>query len=46
MSRTAIFPGMYEEVRDYAQLLDKVLVELKGGTGQPQDESEKDSRTF
>lgn len=41
MSQTAIFPGMYEEVRDYAELLDKVLVELKGGTGQPQDEKRK-----
>lgn len=41
MSQTAIFSGMYEEVRDYAELLDKVLVELKGGISQPQDEKRK-----
>jgi hypothetical protein len=41
MSQAVIFPGMYKEVRDYAELLDKVLVELKGGTGQPQDEKRK-----
>ena len=46
MSQTAIFPGMYEEVRDYAELLDKVLVELKGGTGQPQDEKRKKREQF
>jgi len=41
MSQAAIFPVMYKEVRDYAELLDKVLIELKGGTGQPQDEERK-----
>ncbi|MCI0387679.1 MAG: hypothetical protein MOB07_02760 [Acidobacteria bacterium] len=41
MSQTAIFSGLYEEVRDYAELLDKVLVELKGGISQPQDEKRK-----
>jgi hypothetical protein len=41
MSRTAIFPGSYQEVRSYAELLDKVLVELKGGAWQPQDEKRK-----
>jgi hypothetical protein len=41
MSQTAIFSGMYEEVRDYAELLDKVLIELKSGISQPQDEKRK-----
>ncbi|MGH9842219.1 MAG: hypothetical protein ACREEM_25995 [Blastocatellia bacterium] len=41
MSQAAIFPRLYKEVRDYAELLDKVLVELKGGTGQPQDEKRR-----
>jgi len=32
---------MYEEVRDYAELLDKVLIELKSGVSHPQDEKRK-----
>lgn len=38
MSQTAIFSGMYEELRDYAELLDKTLVELKSQNYLPQDE--------
>jgi hypothetical protein len=41
MSQTAILSGMYEELREYAELLDKVLVELKGGTSHPRDEKRK-----
>lgn len=46
MSQTAMFSGMYEEVRDYAELLDKVLVEVKGGISQPQDEKRKKLSQF
>jgi hypothetical protein len=38
---TAIFPGTYQELRDYAELLDKVLVELKTGAGRSQDEKRR-----
>jgi hypothetical protein len=38
MSQTAIFSGMYEELRDYAELLDKTLAELKGQAYLPQNE--------
>ena len=41
MSHIAMYSGVYEEIRDYAELLDKVLVELKGGTSSPQDESRR-----
>jgi hypothetical protein len=33
-----MYSGVYEEIRGYAELLDKVLIELKGSTGSPHDE--------
>ncbi|HWQ34532.1 MAG TPA: hypothetical protein VNQ79_16905 [Blastocatellia bacterium] len=41
MSHIAMYSGVYEEIRGYAELLDKVLVELKGGTGLPHDEDRR-----
>jgi hypothetical protein len=41
MSQTAILSGMYEELREYAELLDKVLIELKGGDSGPASERRK-----
>lgn len=41
MSHIAMYSGMYEVIREHAELLDKVLIELKGGTGSPQDENRK-----
>jgi hypothetical protein len=46
MSQTAILSGMYEQLRECAELLDKVLVELKGGTSHPQDEKRKKLAEF
>jgi hypothetical protein len=37
MSHIAMYSGMYEVIREYAELLDRVLIELKGGTSAPQD---------
>ena len=41
MNHIAMYSGVYEEVREYAELLDEVLIELKGGTSSPQDEGRK-----
>jgi hypothetical protein len=37
---------MYEQLRECAELLDKVLVELKRGTSRPQDEKRKKLAEF
>jgi hypothetical protein len=39
MSQIAMYSGVYDEIREYAELLDKVLMDLKGGTSGPQDEN-------
>lgn len=41
MSHIAMYSGVYEQIREYAELLDKVLIELKGGTSSPHDESRR-----
>lgn len=41
MSHVAMYSGVYEEIREYAELLDKVLIELKGGTSSPGDEDRR-----
>ena len=41
MSHIAMYSGMYEVIREYAELLDKVLIELKGGIASPQDDNRK-----
>ncbi|MGE0885485.1 MAG: hypothetical protein AB7P14_18205 [Blastocatellales bacterium] len=38
MSHIAMYSGVYDEIREYAELLDKVLIELKGGNSSPRDE--------
>ncbi len=37
MSHIAMYSGVYEQIREYAELLDKVLIEIKGGTSSPLD---------
>lgn len=39
MSQIAMYSGIYDEIREYAEVLDRVLVDLKGGTSSPQDEN-------
>lgn len=39
MSQIARYSGVYDEIREYAEVLDRVLVDLKGGTSSPQDEN-------
>lgn len=41
MSHVALYSGVYEDIREYAELLDKVLIELKGGTSSPSDENRR-----
>lgn len=38
MSDTGLFSGIYQGIRDHADLLDRVLVRLKAGTSHTQDE--------
>jgi hypothetical protein len=37
MSNTGLYSGLYSKVRDYAELLDNVLIHLKSGTSCPSD---------
>lgn len=37
MSSTGLFSGLYSRVRDYAELLDEVIIQLKSGEGSPAD---------
>jgi len=37
MSQIAMHSGVYEDIREYAELLDKVLIDLKGGNSSPND---------
>jgi hypothetical protein len=41
MSHIAMYSGVYEEIREYAELLDKVLIDIKGGTSSPRDEDRR-----
>jgi len=36
-----MYSGVYEEIRGYAELLDRVLIELKSDTGSPHDEDRR-----
>ena len=38
MSDTGLFSGIYQGIRDHADLLDRVLVRLKAGTSVPADD--------
>ncbi|MCI0456874.1 MAG: hypothetical protein L0Z62_07845 [Gemmataceae bacterium] len=38
MSDTGLFSGIYQGIRDHADLLDRVLVRLKAGTSVPGDD--------
>lgn len=46
MSQIGLYAGLYDRLREYAELLDKVLIELKGGKGSPDDEKRKKLRAF
>jgi hypothetical protein len=37
MSQISMYSGVYEDIREYADLLDKVLIDLKGGNSSPDD---------
>lgn len=37
MSETGVFSGIYDQVREYAVILDDVLIQLKEGTSSPDD---------
>jgi hypothetical protein len=41
MSDTGLFSGIYQGIRDHADLLDRVLVRLKAGTSTRDDEDRK-----
>lgn len=36
MSSTGLYSGLYTRVREYAELLDNVIIQLKSGGGDPQ----------
>ena len=46
MSEAGLYSGLYEQVREYAELLDTVLIGLKGGTSSPEDESRRKLSNF
>ena len=46
MSQVGTYAGIYDRLREYADLLDKVLVELKGGKGSPDDDKRRKLRFF
>jgi hypothetical protein len=46
MSQVGLYAGLYDRLREYADLLDKVLIELKGGKGSPDDEKRRKLRMF
>lgn len=46
MSHIAMYSGVYEEIREYAELLDKVLIDIKGGTSSSQDEDRRKLAQF
>lgn len=46
MSQIGLYAGLYDRLREYAELLDKVLIELKGGKGSAGDEKRKKLRAF
>jgi len=37
MSHTGLFSGLYSRVREYAELLDDVIIQLKSGRSTPSD---------
>lgn len=39
MSNPGLYASMYEQIREYAELVDTVLIGLKSGTSQPHDPS-------
>ena len=41
MSDTGLFSGIYQGIRDHADLLDRVLVRLKAGTSSPADDERR-----
>jgi hypothetical protein len=38
MSSTGLFSGLYYRVREYAELLDDVIIQVKSGEGGPRDQ--------
>ena len=42
MSYSGLYSGLYVRIRDYAQLLDDVLISLKTGNSSPNDERRKE----
>ena len=42
MSYSGLYSGLYVRIRDYAQLLDDVLIDLKRGNSSPNDERRKE----
>jgi hypothetical protein len=41
MSEAGLYSGLYGQIREYAELLDNVLIGLKRGTSSPDDESRR-----
>jgi hypothetical protein len=46
MSEAGLYSGLYDQIREYAELLDTVLIGLKGGTSYPDDESRRKLSNF
>jgi hypothetical protein len=42
VSYSGLYSGLYARIRDYAQLLDDVLIGLKSGNSSPNDERRKE----
>ena len=41
MSDTSLYAGLYEEIREYAELVDEVILNLKKGEGTPENPAQK-----
>ena len=46
MSQTGLYAGVYDHLRGYAELVDKVLIQMKTGSASPDEDKLKSLRAF
>jgi hypothetical protein len=46
MSGTGFYSGLYDQIREYAELVDDVIIGIKGDTSSPSDPSRKKLMAF
>lgn len=42
MSDTSLYSGLYQQIREYAEMVDDVIIDLKEGTSSPSDAHRKE----